>query len=57
MCGGVCVVFEWSGFVVMFVRMVCIKCVWSVGCGCSVWCLFVRVVCVSYIWCGVCTCV
>ena len=31
MCGGVCVVFVWSGFVVMFVLMVCVMCVCSVG--------------------------
>ena len=40
-CGGVCVVFVWSGFVVVFVCMLCVKCVFSVGCGCGLCVVFV----------------
>ena len=41
MFGGVCVVFVWSGFVVVFLCMLCVKCVYSVGCGCGVCVVFV----------------
>ena len=46
------VVFVWSGFLV-FVRMVCVKCVCSVRCGCGVCvvfvCLCVCIVCVCVV--------
>ena len=44
MCCGACVVFVWSDFDVVCVRMVCVKCVCSVGFVCGV--CDVLVVCV-----------
>ena len=54
MCGGVCVVFVWSGFVV-FECTVCVKCVFSVRCGCGLCVVFVCLcVCVVCVVCELC---